>query len=72
MRRIDTLEDVQNGLTALARSLSRGSPHVISVAGEVPLRRHPAGFESLAGTIVSQQISKASAEAIFTRLKAVN
>jgi DNA-3-methyladenine glycosylase II len=42
----------------------------VSIAGDVPLRRHPAGFESLAGIIVSQQISKASADAIFGRLKA--
>jgi DNA-3-methyladenine glycosylase II len=69
MRRIDTLEDVQSGLRALVRIDPRLA-HIVDIAGEVPLRRHKAGFESLAGIIVSQQISKASADAIFARLKA--
>jgi DNA-3-methyladenine glycosylase II len=68
MRRIDTLTDIKNGLEALA-ALEPRLAHVAAIAGEVPLRRHPAGFESLAGIIVSQQISKASADAIFARLK---
>ena len=66
--RIDTLLDVKHGLTALI-ALEPRLAHVADIAGEVPLRRHPAGFESLAGIIVSQQISKASADAIFRRLK---
>jgi DNA-3-methyladenine glycosylase II len=69
MRRIDTCEDIRSGLEALI-VLEPRLAHVAGVAGEVPLRRHPAGFESLAGIIVSQQISKASADAIFARLKA--
>jgi DNA-3-methyladenine glycosylase II len=69
MRRIDTPDDIQGGLQALV-SLEPRLAHVLDIAGEVPLRRHAAGFESLAGIIVSQQISKASADAIFTRLKA--
>jgi DNA-3-methyladenine glycosylase II len=69
MRRIDTLKDIEDGLEALI-VLEPRLAHVVSVAGEVPLRRHAAGFESLAGIIVSQQISKASADAIFARLKA--
>ena len=69
MRRIDTLEDIADGLAALAE-LDPRLAYVIKIAGDVPLRRHPAGFESLAGIIVSQQISKASADAIFARLKA--
>jgi DNA-3-methyladenine glycosylase II len=69
MRRIDTLEDIRSGLEALI-ALEPKLARVAGIAGEVPLRRHPAGFESLAGIIVSQQISKASADAIFGRLKA--
>jgi DNA-3-methyladenine glycosylase II len=69
MQRIDTLNDIQSGLRALVR-LEPRLAHVVNIAGEVPLRRHRAGFESLAGIIVSQQISKASADAIFARLKA--
>jgi DNA-3-methyladenine glycosylase II len=68
MRRIDTLIDVKDGLEALL-ALEPRLAHVVSIAGELPLRRHPAGFESLAEIIVSQQISKASADAIFARLK---
>jgi DNA-3-methyladenine glycosylase II len=68
MRRIDTPQDVEDGLKGLLALEPRLS-HVAAIAGEVPLRRHPAGFESLASIIVSQQISKASADAIFARLK---
>jgi DNA-3-methyladenine glycosylase II len=70
MRRIDTLSDIKNGLEGLF-ALEPRLAHIAAIAGEVPLCRHPAGFESLAGIIVSQQISKASADAIFARLKAV-
>ena len=69
MRRIDTLDDIAKGLAALT-ALDPRLARVVDVAGDVPLRRHPAGFESLAGIIVSQQISKASADAIFARLRA--
>jgi DNA-3-methyladenine glycosylase II len=69
MRRIDTPQDIEDGLRGLLALEPRLS-HVAAIAGEVPLRRHPAGFESLASIIVSQQISKASADAIFARLKA--
>ena len=70
MRRIDNLQDIHDGLTAL-RDLDPRLSMVCDIAKDVPLRRHPAGFESLASIIVSQQISKASADAIFARLKAL-
>jgi DNA-3-methyladenine glycosylase II len=41
---------------------------VRAAAGEVPLRLTEPGFESLASIIVSQQVSRASADAIFGRL----
>ena len=69
MRTIDTLDDIAAGLGSLQAADPRLAS-VCNIAGSVPLRRHPAGFESLAGIIVSQQISKASADAIFSRLKA--
>jgi DNA-3-methyladenine glycosylase II len=68
MQRIDTIEHVGQGLAALT-SLDSRLIEVLRVASEVPLRRSPAGFESLCNIIVSQQISKASADAIFGRLK---
>ena len=66
-RRIDTLDDVAIGLAALGALDARLVP-VIAGAGEVPLRRTSPGFASLASIIVSQQVSRASADAIFGRL----
>jgi DNA-3-methyladenine glycosylase II len=68
MQRIDTIEHVGHGLQALQIADAR-LVDVVRIASAVPLRRHPAGFESLCNIIVSQQISKASADAIFGRLK---
>ena len=42
--------------------------HLLSVGGRPPLRRGGAGFEGLASIVVSQQVSTASAAAIFGRL----
>lgn len=66
-RRIDTLDDVTDGLAALADIDARLKP-IIATAGEVPLRRVAPGFASLASIIISQQVSRASADAIFGRL----
>ena len=41
-----------------------------AVAGPLPLRRRPGGFEGLASIVVSQQLSTASAAAILGRLTA--
>src|SRR5262249_7181133 len=41
---------------------------VLSRAGRPPLRRRPDGFAGLASIVVSQQLSTASARAIWTRL----
>ncbi len=67
MQRIDTLDDIKAGLEALCASDSR-LIGIRRIAGEVPLRRSPPGFESLASNIVAQQVSTASARAIFGRL----
>jgi DNA-3-methyladenine glycosylase II len=67
-RRIATLDDISVGLEALVRL----DPRLIAVkaaAGAVPLRRSPPGFHSLASIIVSQQVSTASARAIFGRFE---
>ena len=66
-RRIDTIDDVAAGLAALALGDTRLAA-IIPTAGEVPLRRSAPGFASLASIIVSQQVSRASADAIFGRL----
>lgn len=67
MRRIESLDDIAEGLAALARIDPRLAP-AMERAGAVPLRRTPPGFASLAAIIVSQQVSRASADAIFGRL----
>jgi DNA-3-methyladenine glycosylase II len=66
MRIIESEADIVEGLDYLARR-DRRLRKVIRVAGPVPLRRRPAGFEGLARIIVGQQLSIASAEAIWGR-----
>ena len=58
--------------TAIAR-LVAADPRfgdVLSRAGRPPLRRRPDGFAGLASIVVSQQLSTASAKAIWGRLTA--
>lgn len=66
--RIDTIEDVETGLEALLQ-LDPRLQVIRDYAGQLPLRRNPAGFESLASIIVGQQVSIASAAAIWARFK---
>lgn len=70
MRRIDDLKDIRRGLRALLAADPRLEP-VAAIAGPVPLRRSPPGFSSLVSIIISQQVSKASAEAIEGRLRRI-
>ena len=70
MRRIETPEDIAAGLAELQRLDPRLVP-VVALAGDIPLRRRPPGFEGLARIIVSQQVSVASATAIWNRFAAV-
>ena len=67
MRRIATLDDVSRGLDALV-ALDPRLEAVRAAAGEVPLWLSEPGFRSLASILVSQQVSRASADAIFGRL----
>jgi DNA-3-methyladenine glycosylase II len=67
MQRIATLDDISRGLDALC-ALDPRLEKVRGMAGEVPLRLSEPGFGSLASIIVSQQVSRASADAIFGRL----
>lgn len=69
MRIIATETDIAEGLAALVRQ-DRRLRKVIRVAGPVPLRRRPAGFAGLARIVVGQQLSIASAEAIWGRFLA--
>ena len=59
-------EDVREGVRALRRRCAT-LRMVHDAAGDPPLRRQPAGFEGLARIIVGQQLSVASAAAIWLR-----
>jgi DNA-3-methyladenine glycosylase II len=69
MSRIDTEADIAAGLAALLAA----DPRLVALAAEagpLPLRRRPGGFSGLASIMVSQQLSTASASAIWGRLVA--
>lgn len=63
---IRTEADIAAALDAL-RLADERLHRVIETAGAVPLRRSVGGLRGLAGIIVAQQVSKASADAIFAR-----
>jgi DNA-3-methyladenine glycosylase II len=69
MRRIDSTDDIAEGLMALGRSDVRLA-RAIELAGPVPLRRKPPGYAALAEIILSQMVSKASANALWRKLEA--
>jgi DNA-3-methyladenine glycosylase II len=66
---IHTEADIDKGLAALARAEPRFAK-LVATAGRPPLRRRPGGFAGLAAIIISQQLSTASAGAIWGRLAA--
>lgn len=69
MRRIRGHDDIAEGLAALA-VLDPRLEAVAARAGAVPLRLSEPGLASLVSIIVSQQVSRASADAIMARLAA--
>jgi DNA-3-methyladenine glycosylase II len=69
-RVIETDNDVRDGVRALRRKCAI-MRRVHDMAGHPPLRRRPAGFEGLARIIVGQQLSVASASAIWARTEIV-
>lgn len=66
--------DDEGRLRAATEALRRKDPDLVAtllaVGGPPPLRRRDPGFAGLASIIVSQQVSVASARAIFNRLEA--
>ena len=70
MRRIATPDDIAEGLEALKR-LDPRLRRVAAVAGPLPLRLSAPGFASLAGIVIAQQVSRASADAMSARLAAL-
>jgi DNA-3-methyladenine glycosylase II len=66
---LDTEAALQEGMAALAL-LDPVMRRLVAEGAVPPLRKRPPGFEGLAGIVVSQQISTASAAAIWGRLRA--
>lgn len=66
-RRIENLADIEQGLDILC-SIDPRLRQVRKIAPQVPLRRSQPGFGALAGIIIAQQVSAASASAIHARL----
>lgn len=60
-------DDIREGLAALVELDPRLRP-IVSEAGPVPLRLREPGFEGLAHIIVSQVVSRASADAIWGKM----
>ena len=69
-RIIETSEDVAEGAAHLAAIEPRFAA-ALELTGPLPLRRRADGFDTLFSAIVSQQVSTASATAIWGRLEAI-
>ena len=69
-RIIETDADVAEGAAHLAAIEPRFA-RALELTGPLPLRRRADGFETLFAAIVSQQLSTASANAIWARLEAL-
>lgn len=68
-RIIEGPDCVAEGAAWLAAAEPRFA-HALALTGPLPLRRRPEGFAALLSAIVSQQVSVASANAIWARLEA--
>lgn len=68
---IETPDDVATGAAALTATCPRLAA-AYALTGPLPLRRKPDGFGELLSAIVSQQVSVASANAIWARMQAAN
>lgn len=66
-RIVHSASDVEEGAEWLARSCPRMA-HALALTGLPPLRRRADGFDALLQAIVSQQVSVASAAAIWDRM----
>jgi DNA-3-methyladenine glycosylase II len=69
MQKIRNEKDLKEGVAALVKSCVHMA-RIYALAGDPPLRRRPSGFKGLVRVITSQQLSVASAEAIWLRLEA--
>lgn len=65
---IESEKDIKRGVTALCKACPQMRA-VHKITGNPPLRRHEGGFPGLARIIVGQQLSIASAAAIWARVE---
>lgn len=68
MRLIETSDDLAEGAAYLARHPRMAA--ALALTGPLPLRRQPDGFAALLDAITGQQVSVASANAIWARMQA--
>lgn len=68
MRTIESEADISAGLDALTAADPALAP-VVALAGPVPLRRAPGGLAGLARIVTAQQLSKAAADTIWSRVE---
>lgn len=68
MRLIETEADVAEGAAWLA-ARDPALARALDIAGPLPLRRRPDGFAALLNAIIGQQVSTASASAIWARME---
>lgn len=71
MKIIEKVTDLDEGMKYLSK-VEPAFAEAYQKTGELPLRRRPEGFATLLDAIVSQQLSVASANAIKTKLKAID
>ncbi len=67
-RIIRSKKDIQDGVNSLKQSCEY-MRRIYAVTGDPPLRRNQGGFKGLARIVVGQQLSVASANAIWSRLE---
>jgi DNA-3-methyladenine glycosylase II len=67
--RLDTQNDLKTGLAQLVATDQRFAP-IIAATGEPALRRRESGFPGIVAIVCGQQLSTASASAIWERLRA--
>lgn len=68
MRPIREPADIEAAIAGLV-AIAPAFAGIVEKAGPVPLRYQPPGYRGLAGIVISQMVSRASADAIWARLE---
>lgn len=70
MRPIRAESDIAEAIDRLL-AIEPAFRRVVDAAGPIPMRKLPTGYAGLAGIVVSQMVSRASADAIWGRLQSL-